>query len=392
MFGKQIVPENPPSLDDKYVSAFRDIVNPETLIATDDNKISTVVSFIRDSLLSPSVLRAFSDKLTLGQKLDLLKKIKKNHSLADNNLNYKTLFLFEGDSHLNWHDKVHKVTDLFPKNKENEWPVLVLTSNSNLVSPQVFFDSFEAAKKLIPQVTGKHENDKIIVMGTYFSKDDALANAHDTLERIHDLKHDQNNIKNLSPAAHIQAGQLLNFLVERDDSGNVKTEGGKPVLRHDADKIMKRVIGYGYSGGHLTNKDSFRTLRDILEEGHLVVKVTNGNITFRPSVKADVQKILPNARLIGIAGADGFNEQERNMPKEVNFVSPEDKILALHGKKFMKCPDVIEIIPPKKNRESMKKYSSDHDQLLYVDAILGGENGNAIKTAKEKLSQASISR
>ncbi len=383
---KDINPQ--PSL--KYESAYAGILPSDALEKTNDNIPHTLEDVLR-GIVPPSILRSVSDSLSLPKKLEVLKRATKNITPTETNdhdaLNYKTLFLFDDSEHLDWHDKTHKTTDLFPKNKENEWPVLVITSNSNLVSPQVYFDGFEAAKKLVPHVTGRHENDKTIVMGTYFSRNCALANTEDTLKRICELKKDQDDILTLSPAAHIQAGQLLNFLVDRDNSGNVIIEQGRPLLRQDADKIMKHIIGYGYSGAHLTNKDSFRTLRDILEQGHVTIKVTNGDISFRPSVKADAQKILPNARLVGIAGADGFDEWERNMPKEVNFISPADKIIALHGKKFLKGPDIIEITPLKN-----KKYCSDHDQQLYVDAILDPQNNEAVKTARTKLSPSFLSR
>ncbi len=398
MFGKSEIPETQPSLNDKYIDAFKDIITPDILIEVDDQKVgSRVTAFVRETLPA-NAIRRFSDTLSLPQKHELLKIIIKDPSEESKSghkiLNYKTFFLFDGDKHLNWHDRIHKSVDLFPSGKENKWPIVIITSNSNLISPQVFFDSYEAAKKLVPVLTDVPKNNNMLVIGTYFSKDDAFANARDTLGRISDLKKDQDDISRALSATSVQVGQLLNFLVERYDEGevkgNVKEHLGKPVLRSDADKIMKHIIGYGYSGGHLTNKDTFRTLRHFLDDGRVMIRDKNNDTGFRQSGKADSQKIFPGVRLIGIAGADGFEEQGRGMPKEVNFVSDKDKIIAFHGRKFMKGSDIIKINVPS-DKEIREKYISDHDQNLYINALLDGSNKEAINSARQMLSHKTLS-
>ncbi len=304
-------------------------------------------------------------------------------------LNYQS-FVLSDDGNKLQRTSAQQISELFPKGEKDSWPTLVLVSNSNLASPQLFFDSFQAAQQVIPAVTDTADN--IVVTGAYFSQRHLHANALDTQTRYRELGLNPQSMEKLSPAAEIQAYQLLDLLLERDASGAVMTADNKPVLRADAAEVLKHVVGYGYSAAHMTNKDAFRALRDVLTSGDVQVQVReDGELITREASAADATRLISNARLIGVAGLDAMAiGQEKGMPREVDFVSPNDFSMSLNGPKFFNAPNVIALSPKGVDGRTIGDAIGGHAQATYVEALLGSTNSAQREQAQAKLNSTGV--
>lgn len=301
-------------------------------------------------------------------------------------LNYQTFILSDDGMKLRHAKNAQEVSDLFPPGDEKNWSTLILVSNSDLVSPQSFFDSFEAAKKIIPAVTDL-DADHIVVAGTYFSQRHLHANSVDTFARYRELGVNPISLRKVKPAAEVQAYQILDLLLERDTDGAVIVEGNKPLLRADSAKVLSHVVGYGYSSAHMTNKDAFRALRDILAGGDVQVQVRqDGKLVVRDSTAADAERLISQAKLIGVAGMDRMDlGQEKGMPREINFISPKDFSHALNGPRYLKAPNVITIRMKDDKGSPIKDSVGGHAQDSYVEAILAYPNSWQREQANVKL-------
>jgi hypothetical protein len=306
-------------------------------------------------------------------------------------LNYRSFMLSDDGQRLCRISSGKDISTLFPKDKKNTWPTLVLLGNSNLVSPQSFFDSFQFAKQIIPAVT--EVKPQMVLAGVYFSQKHFDANALDTMRRYRTLGMHSASLDNLTPGAEMQGYQLLDILLERDAQGAVLSEGHKPVLRADAVNILKHVICYGYSGAHMTNKDAFRMLRSILISGDVKVQYQrDGEWMTRDSSYIDAKRLIPSARIIGIAGMDRMElGQESDMPQEVDFISPRDYFAnALLGPVFLKTPNVIQLTMKDDSGHAIEDTIGGHAQDSYLKAILSHINAFHRQQARTKLNNSPV--
>jgi hypothetical protein len=284
-------------------------------------------------------------------------------------LNYQTFLLTKDGEQL---ERAGELYNLFKPGKEKDWPTLVLASNSNLVSPQLFFDNLSSAYQLVPALAGVAK-DKLRVAGTYFSQRHLYANAADTIKRYQELGLNPESLEGTSPAAQAQAYQILDLLIARDGDGRVMIDDNKPILRKNAYEVLRHVIGYGYSAAHMTNKDGFRILRDIISKGE--VKIDMGKDVVRDSRASDAERLLSEVRLIGIGGTDRMDiGPEKSMPREVNLVSPKDFSNAVNGPRFLKAANVIQIKMRDDDGNAIKDNIGGHSLDSYIEAILSKAN------------------
>lgn len=279
----------------------------------------------------------------------------------------------------------------FPEGKEKDWPTVVLCTNSNLVSPQSFFDSFQAATKIIPKVTSVKPA-QLIVAGNYATERNFGANMEAVVKRANTLNYGRSVVENHPPmpAAFNQAALLESILVKRGDDGSIVTaetqhHQKRPVLRSDAADILQHVTTFGYSGGHFNNKDAFRILRDKIADGQFAVETDNG---YRQSLPDDAA-MLKNVRMVGLAGSAARQDiVETNMPKEVNFLSREDGLLESNGQFLTRGRNDLYIKNPHPDRGPIDPDFKGHGQDALVEALLHPANRWTIGEAAGKLTES----
>lgn len=410
------------TVDQKYVTAYTGILTPEELQAAagehaefakslppvkspglarlvggllgDDAKVKTV-----DAIAAKQDKAGHNYSGVVGEVFDP----NRHNSFAGQNapgktdyaskLNYHQFVLSEDGSRLlpltyNW------LHDLFPAGNEGEWPTLVIASNSNLVSPQSFFDTLSSARNIAPELADLKDSAPMVI-GTYFSQRHFAANAADTMKRYRELGLTPTRLKGVSPAAEIQASQILDLLIARDEKdavlfakSDMPDSDGKftdrPVLRRDAGKILAHIVGYGYSAGHMTNKDTFRILRDIIDKGDVKIELNQGFL--RDSTKKDSLDLLQNVRLIGIGGMDRMDiGPERSMPREANLVAKEDFSNALNGRRFIGADSVFQINLLDADKNRIRDDVGGHALGSYLQAIDSPANDRVIVAAREAL-------
>jgi len=303
----------------------------------------------------------------------------------ESKLNYQ-MFRLEGER-LRKTEGAQELSELFPPGKEKEWPTLVLISKPAIVSPQVFFDCFTSAQAILPRVTDI-DNDHAVYAGSYYGRGHLHANIVDSIKRYRKLGSNPEDLSTMTPGGELQAYQLLDILLARDEEGNVILEDKKPVLRPDAKNVLKHIIGYGYSAGHMANKDAFRVLRDMLGDGDVMI-VTGQNeegiLQVRESCAADADKLLPNARLVGVAGMDRMDIPNPGMPREVDFLSPEEFTTATLGPRLIGAPNVIKLTMRDDEGKAITDDVGGHAQSSYVRAILSSANEKQCADARSKL-------
>ncbi len=318
---------------------------------------------------------------------------KQGHTLEDvtEKLNHKLFVL----SHLE--DRATPIADvaelgmLFEKGKKEKWPTLVMVSNGNFVSPQNFADVFLAAKSLVPKLTSslfpsQRERKKLVIAGSYFSKPHVYANARDTTARYRELGLEKRKDDELSPAAEVTYYQLLDMLLERRDDGSVMLEQGRPVLREDADEILKHIVFFGYSAGHMTNKDAVRQLYHIIDQGHVAAYPSEPDNVFPMySTTYKANKLISGLRLIGIAGADRLDEKTTPpQAKEVVFLSDTDISTKLFGTRYRDNTQVIKLAM-QDDQGAITDDIGNHALASYMRALASPVNKDKIKTARVRL-------
>jgi hypothetical protein len=408
-----------PHIDRKYQTAFDGILTPAELQTAEKEAGEFEADLKTPGKIPRCVVRWVMDRKSdkakeklVAQGVEKADELGRDYSDIAAKLNQHQFVLNEEGIGLRHLKNPQELSDRFKPGHEDEWPTLVLVANSNLVSPQSFFDCFEGAKEVAP-VVADVDPKEMVIAGTYYSERNFSKNALTTFKRYRELAHDVDFYdKNLSPAAQVQAYQLLDLLLERDANGRVllepirdgkgrpimeealgennrkiEVEKARPVLRHDAEKVMKHVIGYGYSAAHMTNKDAFRVLRQILLKGDVLMHMhdsPHSMVTIGEMKQID--KLFSKTRLIGVAGMDNMEKGPYyGMPREANFVHPGDLSLAVNGNAYLHIPFVVQIRSEDGSKSPLEKRHGGHDQHAYVKAILSAANEEAVEKAKEHL-------
>ena len=295
---------------------------------------------------------------------------------------------------------------LFPQNDKSDWPVITLVANSDLTSPQSFFDSFQAAKSVVPSIS--HTNDKrMIIAGTYCTEHSFGANMDATVKRFNELCRDPKSMQHVKTASLLQAKLLLNLIIKHDEKGQgIKATGedgeSRYIIRSDAAEIMRHVVTYGYSGGHLRNKDAFRALADAIRNGNYEVELKpdihapeGAPIKTKTSSAFDANHILTKARTIGMGGCEPMqirNSEKDWMPQDVNFLSKGDQLICLNGDEFINAPGNVIIKNPKGDETPLESKLKGHAQGALVAAVLNRENTDTRKQAMALLDGKAIKR
>jgi hypothetical protein len=295
---------------------------------------------------------------------------------------------------------------LFPRDKKKDWPVITLVANSDLTSPQDFFDSFQAAKSIVPSIS--RTNDKrMVIVGTYCTEHSFAANMDATVKRYNELCQNPKSMQHVKSASRLQAKLILSLIVKHDEHGaSIKAEGedgiSRPIIRSDAAEIMRHVVTYAYSGGHLRNKDAFRVIADRMSNGKYTIEVKRSPhapedepIKTKISSAADAKHILTKARTIGMGGSDPvhIHDSEKDwMPQDVNFLSKGDKLICLNGAAFVNAPNNVTIQNPKGNETPLENKLKGHAQNALVTAVLNEKNTETRLQAMRILDGKSLTR
>ena len=395
-----------PATQDKYEEAFKGLLTPAEL-----EKAAREADEFAADLRKPGKLPIWFVREVLGRLPDGMKEkivesgVKKadaaGHDYSDiaARLNGHQFRLENryGNVVLSRLKSPQDLSRLFRPGDEFQWPTIVLTANSNLASPQSFFDSMEAAQRVVPCITRTNSHNTVVA-GTYFSQRNVNANALDAIRRYRELGIHPESLQGMSPAAELQAYQMIDLLLERDAQGRVQLHEvidentgkiqSRPILRMDAGDVLSHIICYGYSAAHMVNKDAFRALQDMLLKGDVLVQIpSHPEPRIAKASHRYVHDLLNRARIIGLAGMDRMEKiADSRMPHEVNFIHRGDLSNALKGPQQLAAQNVIIIKSPDGDDTRLEERHGGHGQQAYVEALLSNRNKSVRDRARVLLS------
>ncbi len=277
------------------------------------------------------------------------------------------------------------IATLFRQGQESSWPTLVLTSNSNLTSPQAFFDTIKEARDTVADagVTGP-----IIVVGSYMSAKNLYRNASASTTRYHQLDNDPHSAPPRGSAGEMQGQLLLELISKRDKDGELEFKADRRILRTDAGRVIDHVVGYGYSAGHMANKDGLRYIVDQLSRGNLLAEPQTETEFLRVSTYLDAYAIIPRIGLVANAGMDNMRAKLPGIgPMEANVVSEGDLSLSLLGKSFIEATNVIKIVTPDAPGKPLEGIYGGHAESAYSKALRHPVNSDALSRVRNAVNR-----
>ena len=267
--------------------------------------------------------------------------------------------------------ETHTLPDLFPKGQKDKWPKgVVFSANSSLVSPIAFAHNLVNAGEVgnaylgtNAVVTGINDKDtagKVVVIGSYQSKDNLFDNIQDNVSRFHIIRSARGDgLQKMDKTSRLEAMQLLDLISVRDANGNVAMDDGYRVIRNDSADILQHVIGYGHSAAATKNHDAIRYLRNMIETSQLKIEDVPLN---RHTTEADA-KIIGNVTLISAGGPNlTYTNGKAVEPKCLAYLSYSDGSASFPGNAAFKDNNAIIVTTDKKDLHG-------HGEKSYVEAI-----------------------
>lgn len=227
------------------------------------------------------------------------------------------------------------IVSLFPEGNRDTWPGhIVIAANDPMGSKSNMSFYLRRLKCMMNAIGGRTLQDvrssndvksgnvagKLLVIGKHHDFGSPYANLLMTAKR-----HKTGRVEVDTPALDI--GKTLFMLCVRNPRENFGAVD-KFIVRDDADVVLNRVTGYGFSQGGQIITDAFRHCRQLLHECALIKR----GDTYRAVEDSDVENIFQESEIIAMADMDmPYNEGEFYMPPRHRFFNGNDFIIHAAG-------------------------------------------------------------